>query len=513
MMHPMWPHLARALLATSLGGCSLLYNPSNIPTRQDDAGQEPDAPLADADPAMLVINDVVPKVIFEGQGLDASRQAVIALSGHHFADGAMVTITADTGTADLVLGAATRSKDGDHLAFTVTANIDPATTGDVPLTIKVTQPVPGGTTAMAMLSGKLVLTRLPELLAISATFDVANLYNGNDPKLYSRIDPTNPPASVTLTGNKRAIFRAVSSIRLPNLVAKGGDGAAATAGPGGPGGCSGGTPASAGMCAGGGGGGMNVTLAAAGGGGGGGFADLGEAGKGNSAGAAGPSIGDPLLIRYDGTGTTANVASGGGGGGAPTLGTGGVGGGGGGTVEMTAGGDIITGSINVDGGRGGSASSGGGGGAGGVVMLRSGGTLSAGTVSAIGGAGAAVTGAEGGKGSNGRARWDAAQGSAPGGTPPARRGPAFAPMTPHIVTVKDPGFTLSGSNGTQFAVYRIDETGAALDHGTGSFSNSMAVIRPILDLGWNKVCVTLAGGERFSSEADKCIDVAYLPPP
>ena len=64
--------LARLVLLPLLGGCSLIYNESNIPPSAPDAF-EPDAEvIVDADPSMMKITGVTPGVITEGQG-DTSR--------------------------------------------------------------------------------------------------------------------------------------------------------------------------------------------------------------------------------------------------------------------------------------------------------------------------------------------------------------------------------------------------------------------------------------------------------
>ncbi|NVB77628.1 MAG: hypothetical protein HOV81_04470, partial [Kofleriaceae bacterium] len=73
-------HVAKLTPALFLvGGCSLIYNPSNIDKPPVDA-RGPDvgidaAPIYDANPGLLAVEDVAPKTLFEGQGEGGSRTA------------------------------------------------------------------------------------------------------------------------------------------------------------------------------------------------------------------------------------------------------------------------------------------------------------------------------------------------------------------------------------------------------------------------------------------------------
>ena len=81
-------YLAAVVPAFLVGGCSLIYNPSNIKPVIDatdakvvDVFMQADAridaaPVRDADPAMLTIDQVVPGVIYEGAGEVNSRNAL-----------------------------------------------------------------------------------------------------------------------------------------------------------------------------------------------------------------------------------------------------------------------------------------------------------------------------------------------------------------------------------------------------------------------------------------------------
>src|SRR5258705_560618 len=89
--HRMRPFLAAALASSGLAGCSLIYNPNNLPGVPSEAGisidAPPDAPpdaeiVLDADPTMLVLNTIAPSSIDEGQGDGGSRPALIVIGGH-----------------------------------------------------------------------------------------------------------------------------------------------------------------------------------------------------------------------------------------------------------------------------------------------------------------------------------------------------------------------------------------------------------------------------------------------
>src|SRR3954468_22109620 len=88
--------LALTLVSVSGTGCSLIYNPSNIPPGVSDAAPDAadiDAPLADANPAKLEIDSFFPTTINEGQGDLGSRPMMLVLIGHQMVAGAQVTLT------------------------------------------------------------------------------------------------------------------------------------------------------------------------------------------------------------------------------------------------------------------------------------------------------------------------------------------------------------------------------------------------------------------------------------
>ena len=507
------PSLATMLLA----GCSLIFNPSNLDPPPIDSPPPPDAaPPVDADPSMLALTGVQPTVILEGQGEGGSRRAIVVVAGRNIADDATLTVTG----GDLTPGVVTRASDHAWIAIELTAPVDGTVdSGDVPLTITVAQADGrGGTLTRTIpdedLTEGLVLRHLPELVPSAATLARAAVA-----PLYSRIalPDAAPPASITLTGTDRMELRAVASVVLPALIADGASGSGTTGGGARLGGCAGGAAGAPGGCAAGGGGAGTGNTAAGGGGGGGGFGTDGTSGAGNLAGGAGTGTGDALLIIYPGTGAASNRPSGGGGGGAPALlGNGGGGGGGGGAIEITAGGDVTIGTVSIRGGVGASSGggsgvvAGGGGGAGGSLMVRSGGTLTTGMIEAKGGAGGTAN-SNGGAGGDGRVRWDAPGGQAPASDVAPHRGPSFATSTPLVVRAAEANVMLTGEPNAPFSFYTvhdgIDQDGASHTFGAaGTFT-----ITPQLSPGLNQVCVLLAGGVRRSHEADKCIEVAFLP--
>jgi hypothetical protein len=526
-------YLTLALGCSALAGCSLIYNPNNLPSAPGEAGI--DAPsdaevILDADPRMLVLDDVAPPTIYEGQGDLGSAPALVVIHGHHIIDSnTTVELIPTSGAPNFTAGAPVISKSGNWIAIPVTVHVDLGfkKTDTIPLDVKVTETIPaelGGGTATYTLHDKLALQGLSELIpaANNGPIDTTTL----EP-MYSKVD-LSALTPATFTGATRAIIHSMSSITAKAITANGANGASGATMMQ-VGGCGGGGPASTGGCDGtiGGKGGMDGgTLGGAGGGGGGGFAMDGTKGTGNGAGAAGSRTGDVLIATYDGFDVHGpNRSGGGGGGGKPTTGdNGGAGGAGGGSIELTAGGDVSVGAITANGGTGapGSmvlllASAGGGGGAGGLVMLRAEGSLTiGGPISVNGGAGGAGGTGNGGNGSPGRARWDAKNGGPPAvanGT--VHRGPVFTLAT-RVFRAPEDKITLIGTPSDRFDVYAVN--GGVTYLGTGS-GGSQVMIGPdgtlsfnqVLQQGLSHLCVTLPGGQQGTSEGDKCIDVAFLP--
>ena len=508
-------HLAM-LVVGLLGGCSWIYNPDNLKD-----GKLADTPtidamadasiLRDADPSMLVITNVFPKTIYEGQGIGGSAPVTLLLAGHNIVDGFTVDIEPAT---NITMGTPVRSMSGDYISVPVTIAIN-ASSAAVPLTVTVMEPS-GGSMSMSVLAGMLTLQNLPPLDVVgNSALVLATIATAT----YSDI---NISGNVTFTGpSQRAVLTSMSSITIGGTITA--TGGAASAGSGnqgaaGPGGCAGGDVGVVGGCSGvdGGGGPASGTD----GGGGGGFSAPGVAGTG---GASGLMHGNGVIASYDGTDQhDVNQSSGGGGGGNGALSNAGAGGGGGGTVELAAGGNISTGSIDVSGGAGGNATGiatsagGGGGGSGGVIVLRTdAGTITSGTLMALEGSGGTKqgSGGAGGAGSRGRIRCDA-QGPIPTTNMPLpHRGPSFAAGTPTVVTTFDPMITMVGTDGDIVDLYVID--GAGVDHfgepTALTFSNGMLTFTASLLDGYNKLCATVRPGVRGTHEADKCIEIDYLP--
>jgi hypothetical protein len=509
--------LALAIGSWTLCGCSWLYNPNNLPSAPViDAPSDAEV-ILDADPRMLVIDGVAPSMIYEGQGDFGSAPALVVIHGHHIVDNnTTVDLVPTSGGPALSHTAPVIARNGNWIAIPVTVPVDIGLPKAAPIgiDITVTETIPaelGGGTATSTLHGELALQGLDELTSASS-IDTTTIQ-----PLYSKVDL---PVAITFTGASRAIIHAVSSITAKAITANGGDGGTAAATMMTAGGCAGGGPASPGGCNGtiGGKGAGSSTLGSAGGGGGGGFAADGNTGGQPSAGGGGSQNGDELIAVYD-----QNRAGGGGGGGNPTLGTGGGGGGGGGSIELTAGSDIRLDAVSANGGNGekAPAGGGGGGGAGGLIMLRAAGSLTvSGSLSVNGGGVGKGTGGngDGGAGAAGRVRWDAQTGGVPAvasGT--LHRGPAFTVTTRVFREQPVADISLVGTPNDILGVYAV--SGGKTYLGTRTEAGPEVTIGPggsvtfhqLLEQGLSQLCVTVAGGKLGTSEADKCIDVAFLP--
>jgi hypothetical protein len=499
-------------IAPAIAGCSLIYNPNNLPDPRSI-----DAAIVDSNPCALVIDDIAPNLVLEGSGDGHSPPAVLVVHGNNIANANLrVALTAKDGSAVQLhpITDARASGDTTYLAFTVVAPVDTVLgksgPASIPLDVTVTQDAPPGGSCMGAatqtLSGKLTYRALPELTALPVTSD-----------LYSSI----ALSDVTFTGTTRAELNAVSTITLGAVIASATN---ATAGPGGysagsaqgPGGGQAGSP--------------STVLGSGGGGGGAGFdtAGLNGMSSAGNGGTGGPVSGDPQILTYDG-----NLASAGGTGGAglTALGaavSGGTGGGGGGMVVLNAGGDITTGAVTARGGNGSnggtvplslSAGGGGGGGAGGTVLVRSAaGTLNMKTIDVAGGTPGAPGGGKvgdagsGGHGGPGRVRWDSPMDKQPPSpASAAHRGPSFKAVIP-VVAMREPSMALVGTSGDELDARVLDDQGVphagphvAFDR-TGS-----ATLTPTLSPGYNRVCVKLSKGSETDAPANACVDVAYLP--
>jgi hypothetical protein len=489
-----------ALGVPALAGCSLIYNPNNLPDPRII-----DAAIVDSNACALQIDGISPQFIDEGQGDANSPPALLVLHGNNFVNASLkVALKAPDGvTVHLEpVRDAVASADTTYVAFTVTAHVDVDLATSVPLDVTVTQDCAGGAPVSKTLSGLLTLNGLPELTAKTS---IATLE-----ARYSMVDLPNAAFNVSTA----AVVRAVSSIQLKATTA---DASSTVPGPG----ASPGAKTTGACQSPGGGGGLGADanlsslIADGGGGGGGGGSTAGAAGatgsnSGGAGGVSGARSGSAAIVALD---ANAACAGGGGGLGGTLILTkpGGDGGGGGGTLALVAGGDITATSISARGGDGsrpaGAGGGGGGGGAGGnVLAITETGTLAIASINVQGGAGGSPGGGAGG---TGHARWDAPDVNTPNGA--THRGPAFARIPARVFTTPSPAFTIVGTSGDGFSVRAIDQAGRAQDAGHASINSGRAIITPKLQPGFNQVCITLDGGAQEHPESDKCISVAYLP--
>ncbi len=462
---------------------------------------------------------MAPSTILEGQGDFGSPPAIVVIHGHHIIDSnTTVEITPVSGVAQIALGTPVIASNGNWIAVPVTAHVDAALGkgATVALDVKVTQTLPDASgTVTSTVHDKLALVGLKEL-GNTTTPEVTGT-SIDTTKLETRYSKVTLSGAMKFVGARRAIVRSVSSITTGALTANGSDGGTGSV-PGEAGGCAGGGPSSSGGCGaiGGEAGRAGDVILTAGGGGGGGFATDGDVGTGNGHGAGGSQTGDDQIVTYDGAaGRTQNRAGGGGGGGtAAGLASGGGGGASGGSIELTAGGNVSVGAISANGGSGHSVGlvTGGGGGAGGLVMVRAAGSLATGTISVKGGSHGTGGLGDGGNGANGRVRWDAAGGSAPAVSDAGsvHRGPAFTVATP-VFRMPAAEITLVGTPNDNMNVYAINgemtRGGPRISIGTGGTVKFVMALQQ----GLTHLCVTLDGGQQGADEADKCVDVAFLP--
>ena len=490
-MAAMRQHLARLIWASSLAGCSLIYNPSNLPDRTGDGGPDAppidaptDTPIADANPALLQLEAVKSPNLLEGAGQSGSQPQVLVVYGMHMLKTATVAIAPTTANANVTIQVTNVSiaDDGNSFAALVRAGYMPTVNeSTIDLTITVTQPGADPKTLPWKLQALDELTTTGGAVTVPATN-----------KLYSRV---NVNGDIDFTaGQGRAIVKAVGSINITGRISANANPTTRVAGAGG---CAGGGGNADGQCFGGG----------KSGGGGAGFAATGGDGAANT---GGPISGDELVKIYDGSGAAMNKGAGGGG-------AEGAGGGGGGTIELTAGGDVMLGTVqaNAAGGAGG-ITLGAGGGAGGVLVVRSGAALTHPTaVSLAGGAGGGGLTA-GGNGSIGRWRFDAATvtnapPAASATTPAPRRGPMFVRPTNPIFEINKPSLMVAGKSGDAIQLIALYPDGTSDTKTATMTSDLYPVVPPTLAIGLNTVCVVVPGGNFANDEAKNCIELAFIP--
>lgn len=467
-MRRMRVHLGTLLTALCFGGCSLLYNPSNIP---DPVDAMPDAEvIVDADPTMLELTSVTPTEVVEGTGDLGSRKAVIVIDGRHMAqNGVVVTIAAAAGETRVPMvmvddASVVVEGNGERLALAVTLPVDtdlPA--GEtIDLDITVTQ---GAITRT--LTGKLTLRGLAERTMASPGFATGI----NE---YSRVNITTGQIAAATNATGPIMIHARSSITLGSAVTFALDATATTPGPAGG---AGGTGGAGGLLNG----------------------SVGMMGAGPAPGlpSGGPGRFDaPIQLT---TLDVPNRSSGGAGGDGVSLGSrGGDGGAGGGSISLFAGGTLTVGNITARGAAGETAgvTNPGGGGSGGVILLRAGSTLTAGNLDVTGFPNA------------GRARVDAGGALTAGGAP--YRGPMFM-TAPLISTEAQPEITVVGGALIPFRYIILKGANVFGPYDLTMSSNEMKTftLAEPLDRGLNQVCV-LPAEALASTYTRTCIDIVYL---
>ncbi len=496
--------VARLTLASSLlgaAGCSVIYNPSNLPDPTGDGGvvdAVPDAEIIlDADPTALELERVSPTVIFEGTGTGGGRRGVLTVHGKQIIPGATVSITPHgPGTPMITVHNedAAVAANGQLIAVPITIEVNPGLATGTKLRLDVTVTQQAGASSISKTLAELAVPAPnTPVLELQGLAELEGVTAALPPGVheFSRV---NLSGNLTATaGLGPLIIRATGSITIDGTaeVNAAGDQPGAGGGAGGAGGDAvfgtGGTGAGPG-------GGKPS-------GGGAGFALAGGGG-----GLGGAPSGNPQLTTLD----APNRSSGGGGGNGGATNAGGAGGGGGGTIELTAGGTITLGNIEANGGNGAAASgaSPGGGGSGGVILVRSNVSLAiTGAASGSGGTGANT-------GSVGRIRLDVPS-ATPLTTPPAFRGPMFAPDTFVITRTPTPAITVFGEKNSAFRYYVRNENNTMafgpLDQTIADGSNTFTLQQGLFR-GINTLCVEV-GGASFQAElpeARNCIKVAYV---
>jgi hypothetical protein len=484
--------------ALSLAGCSLLYSPNNLPAPAIDATVPPDLYVT-MHPDLLTLDAAGPMVLFEGQGTGGSRPAILAITGSNIADDATVALLPTGGQSPAPMIEVDNAHAGHApgvLAVPVTLPIDTsrgtAGASDVALTVQVTQMAPPGSGAPAIvksLEGQVVLRNLPELDApVTSSAALA--------PLYSRVALSSALSFTPGAAAGPAVIRAVSSISAGDVHA---DAQGASPGPGGAGG-------GAASTRGAGPGGGNPAALLSGGlleaGSGGGYGSVGGSGGSllnPTSNPGGPATGDELITSY-----ASSAGSGGGGGNSNS------GGGAGGTLELTAGGTLTVGRVTANGGAG---SGNGGGGSGGAIVLRSGAVAMFGAITA--GGGGVVSGSGAGGGGSGRLRYDVPSvgGAIPTLPTANRRGAAFLEAIPLVTN--DPRQTLQlisiAASDLSFKVFVLDAAGITTEATMVTFAAPAVAIKPTLNAGYNRVCVTPPQGNPTLAESTSCIDIAYVP--
>jgi hypothetical protein len=510
-----------------VGACSLIYNPSNLGQPSDATSfhdsQAIDAPvdaptLFDADPTMLVIDNVYPKVVYSGQGSGGSFPVTLAIHGHNIIPSFQLAITPSAQAH--VVGTPQVSTSGDWIAAQLEIDVGSGAGSASMLTISVSEKddAAGDIKTASLTPDMLVLQPVAALgTGAALTIDAANLQ-----PFYSQINVATLTVTDTTPLQNPIFLRSYSSINIGAVTLNGADASSTTGGAPGIGAkCGGGGQGANAGCetANGGGNGANSSN----GGGGGGFANMGDLGVSNTPGGAGHGSADLVNIAADSLNSTPNLSGGGGGGYFNALlgtGSGGGGGGGGGTIIITSGGSIMLGTISANGGGGGPGTGflgkggGGGGGSGGVIIVRSAAAAVTATSLTVNGgaAGSGSSNNDGGIGSPGRIRIDTS-GALPAGTSaPPHRGPTFDPGTPYYTSDINQTVTLHGQAGDTVTLYDLYQDGTVHQgEPMTMFSGSTLDLKLSLLDGLNTICATLDRGIQQTELADTCFPLVYLP--
>ena len=491
------------------GGCSLIYNPSNLP-KVADAKDFQDAPppdteiITDANPSAIAFDAMEPNYpasIDEGVGEMGSYPAIIELHGQEFTS--MATVTFSPSTAVSIVEQKV-SSDHNYIVLALAAPIDMVCDkgGSIQVAISVMQPDGMGGMAHADLD--------QSHFKVTCWSQLTGAPTGALDEKYSNIEiGTGLTFGASAGAQPGVILRSNSHITIGGDIV-----VSASMDQAGPGGSKGGAATANGSGPGAGKAGANNGLGSGASGGGGGFAMGGGAGASVGSvtgGAGGAMAGDPFIASY-----TNNHSSGGGGGGNGTAGSPGAGGGGGGSVELSATGDVtISGNVTANGGDGTTGTTGalgikggdGGAGSGGLIFLRSGATLTVGTLSVAPGMVAA-----GGTGSPGIIRVDTTSTTPPSGV---QLGPMF--VTPPKTVTSYPTIDVRSyglDHDTTFEV--IDKDNLVVDHGhtyTPQFgSTGAAQIMPVLRVGYNRLCALVKGNADYTvAEGTNCVEIGYAP--
>ncbi len=473
--------LANLSLLSALGGCSLIYNPNNIPEGRVDGAVDapPDAEIVvDADPSMLMLSSVSPDVLTEGAGDGGSRYAVLVVNGMHLTETgltvALVPVAGTLKTPRILLQTQMMQIDanGRRLAIPLALPVDPdlAAGETIVFDVTVSQTAAGGAVVTQTLPGALTLRGLDELDGPAPAMGFVE--NAE----YSKINITMGTVK-SMSANAPLQLRSTSSITIAPAATVAFNAAGSTGGPGGFNGGAGGVADA-----------LNPGLGARG---------AGPAGGAPMGGDAGWS-GDAQLTTFG----EPNRGSGGGGGmgGGLLQPSGGAGGGGGGAVQLVAAGDLTVGNISARGVAGAGGQQQGGGGSGGVILLRAGGALTAGTLD--------VTGFP----TPGRVRYDAGGTATVMNAASHHRGP-MVETAPLITTDETPQLTVTGQPLSTFSYYVTSEDGAGVRgpvghtvpaNGVTTFSMTEALFP-----GLNTVCLIVADAA-LTSDTRNCVSIAHL---